>query len=217
METESVFSSSLRSSIASGDDGDTEVIQAFSPATTSVTSTPAISLPSQARSTDLPEHEKPSTVNTDGAAPDRAFIEVSNVNGVAIGQSEQIPFLKDYYSDHDIHPGDKVSVLWEYQPRVGDEFELERGDMLKVIAIWDDGWATGVWINERAEDYDRKQKILRDSGVPSGNTQGDRERSPTPLGEIKAFPVVCVCLPGAWRRNVEGEGDLQTNSGGVPF
>jgi hypothetical protein len=78
----------------------------------------------------------------------------SSPEGVASGQSEQLPFFKDYYSSDDIHPNDKVSVLWAYQPRAGDEFELERGDMLKVVGIWDDGWATGIRINQRAEEYD---------------------------------------------------------------
>jgi hypothetical protein len=53
--------------------------------------------------------------------------------------SEQLPYFKDYYSSEDIHPGDKVACLWAYAPRASDEFELERGDMLKVIGIWDDG------------------------------------------------------------------------------
>jgi hypothetical protein len=54
-------------------------------------------------------------------------------------QSEQLPYFKDYYSSDDIHPGDRVSTLWAYAPRAPDEFELERGDMIKVVGIWDDG------------------------------------------------------------------------------
>jgi hypothetical protein len=113
--------------------------------------------------------------------------QFSSPEGVASGQSEQLPFFRDYYSQDDIHPNDKVSVLWAYQPRAGDEFELERGDMLKVVGIWDDGWATGIRISERAEDYDGKHKAQRDSGVSNGSER--RESSPPPAGEIKAFPV----------------------------
>jgi len=112
--------------------------------------------------------------------------QISSPEGVASGQSEQLPFFKDYYSNDEIHPHDKVATLWAYQPRAGDEFELERGDMLKVVGIWDDGWATGVRINERAEDYDGKRKSQRDSGVSNGSGRGD---SPPPTGELKAFPV----------------------------
>ncbi|KAI9867540.1 MAG: hypothetical protein M1830_005769, partial [Pleopsidium flavum] len=112
--------------------------------------------------------------------------QYSSPEGVASGQSEQLPFFKDYYSQDEIHPNDKVATLWAYQPRAGDEFELERGEMLKVVGIWDDGWATGVRINERAEDYDGKHKVQRDSGVSNGS--GRRDSSPPPTGEIKAFP-----------------------------
>lgn len=113
--------------------------------------------------------------------------QYSSPEGVASGQSEQLPFFKDYYSQDEIHPNDKVATLWAYQPRAGDEFELVRGDMLKVVGIWDDGWATGVRINERAEDYDAKHKVQRDSGVSNGS--GRKGESPPPSGEIKAFPV----------------------------
>jgi hypothetical protein len=107
--------------------------------------------------------------------------------GVTSGQSEQLPYFRDYYSQDDIHPNDKVAVLWAYQPRAGDEFELERGDMLKVVGIWDDGWATGVRLNERAEVYEGVYRPQRDSGVSDGS--GRRGSSPPPTGEIKAFPV----------------------------
>lgn len=126
----------------------------------------------------------------------------SSPEGLGSGQSEQLANFKDYYSQDDIRPGDKVATLWAYQPRAGDEFELERGDMLRVVGIWDDGWATGVRVNERAEDYLGKHKIQRDSGV--SNVYGGGQ-SP-PLGdEVKAFPLVCVCLPEHWRKTIEGD------------
>ncbi|KAK2747559.1 hypothetical protein FQN57_002052 [Myotisia sp. PD_48] len=128
--------------------------------------------------------------------------QFSSPEGVASAQSEQLPYFKDYYSQDDIHPNDKVSVLWAYQPRAGDEFELERGDMLKMVGIWDDGWATGVRIPERAEDYEENRNAQRDSGVSNGSSR--RASSPPPAGEIKAFPLVCVCLPEHWRKTIEG-------------
>ncbi|KAI9768526.1 MAG: hypothetical protein M1839_004015 [Geoglossum umbratile] len=138
--------------------------------------------------------------------------EFSSPQGVASQQSEQLPFFKDYYSQDEIHPNDKVATLWAYQPRAGDEFELERGDMLKVVGIWDDGWATGVRLNEKAEDWESKRKAQRDSGVSSGT--GRRESSPPPSGEIKAFPLVCVCLPEHWKKTLESDGSTETGSGG---
>ena len=153
----------------------------------------------------------PASDSQQGSSPG----DFSSPEGVASGQSEQLPFFKDYYSNDDIHPGDKISVLWAYQPRAGDEFELERGDMLKVVGIWDDGWATGVRINDRAEDYEGKHKVQRDSGVSNGSAA--REDSPRPSGEIKAFPLVCVCLPEAWKKTVEGDTSTEGGSAGPPI
>ncbi|MCJ1275805.1 hypothetical protein MMC21_003608 [Puttea exsequens] len=138
--------------------------------------------------------------------------QLSSPEGLASGQSEQLPFFKDYYSEDEIHPNDKVATLWAYTPRAGDEFELERGDMLKVVGIWDDGWATGVRINEHAEDYDIKGKGHRDSGVSNGS-RGD---SPPPSGELKAFPLVCVCLPEYWRQTIDGDTSSDNGAGGPP-
>ncbi|KFX85846.1 hypothetical protein V495_01372 [Pseudogymnoascus sp. VKM F-4514 (FW-929)] len=135
--------------------------------------------------------------------------ELSSPHGIASQQSEQLAFFKDYYSQDEIHPGDKVSTLWAYQPRAGDEFMLERGDMLKVVGIWDDGWATGVIVDERAEEWDAQRNAQRDSGV--SNT-GRADPSATVTGEIKAFPLVCVCLPEHWKKTIEGDGSTETNS-----
>ncbi len=144
---------------------------------------------------------------------------VSSGNGMsspnmASQQSEQLPYFKDYYSQDEIHPGDKVATLWAYQPRAGDEFMLERGDMLKVVGIWDDGWATGVMVDERADEWEAKRNAQRDSGI--SNASSVREASPPISGEIKAFPLVCVCLPEHWKKTIEGDGSTETNSSGAP-
>ncbi|KAK4155032.1 hypothetical protein C8A00DRAFT_32211 [Chaetomidium leptoderma] len=136
---------------------------------------------------------------------------MSSPPGMASQQSEQLPFFKDYYSQDDIHPGDRVAVLWAYQPRAGDEFVLDRGDMLKVVGIWDDGWATGILADERADQWEARRQAQRDSGV--SNTSGRvRDDSPPVSGEIKAFPLVCVCLPEHWKKTIDGEGSTDTSS-----
>ncbi|KAI2464522.1 hypothetical protein F4781DRAFT_68100 [Annulohypoxylon bovei var. microspora] len=136
---------------------------------------------------------------------------MSSPPGVNSQQSEQLPFFKDYYSQDDIHPGERVAVLWAYQPRAADEFALERGDMLKVVGIWDDGWATGVMLDERADEWEARRQAQRDSGV--SHTSGRlRDTSPPVSGEIKAFPLVCVCLPEHWRKTIEGDGSTETGS-----
>ncbi|KAI1760849.1 hypothetical protein GGR53DRAFT_59948 [Hypoxylon sp. FL1150] len=144
---------------------------------------------------------------------------MSSPPGVNSQQSEQLPFFKDYYSQDDIHPGERVAVLWAYQPRAADEFALERGDMLKVVGIWDDGWATGVLLDERADEWEVRRQAQRDSGVSHTSGRG-RDTSPPVSGEIKAFPLVCVCLPEHWRKTIEGDGSTETGSsahqGGLP-
>ena len=136
---------------------------------------------------------------------------MSSPPGVASQQSEQLPFFKDYYSQDDIHPGDRVAVLWAYQPRAADEFLLERGDMVKIVGIWDDGWATGVMVDERAEQWEARRQAQRDSGV--SNTSGKaNDYSPPVSGEIKAFPLVCVCLPEHWKKTIDGDGSTDASS-----
>ncbi|KAF2217320.1 hypothetical protein CERZMDRAFT_109069 [Cercospora zeae-maydis SCOH1-5] len=122
------------------------------------------------------------------------------------GRSEQLAFFKDYYSQDEIHPGDLVATLWAYEPRAGDEFQLDRGDMIKIIGIWDDGWATGVRVRQRAEDWRGSGNALRDSGLstaPPGSR--DPHQHAGEEGEVKAFPLVCVCLPAHWKKTIEGD------------
>ena len=115
--------------------------------------------------------------------------EYSSPEGLASGQSEQMSHFKDYYSQDDIRPNDTVAVLWAYQPRANDEWELDRGDMLKVVGIWDDGWATGIKLRERAEEWEARRQGNRDSGVSNGSSRRPTSTEPVPDGEIKAFPV----------------------------
>ncbi|CAK7217319.1 hypothetical protein SEUCBS140593_003172 [Sporothrix eucalyptigena] len=140
---------------------------------------------------------------------------MSSPQAITSQQSEQLPFFKDYYSQDDIHPGDRVAVLWAYQPRAADEFTLERGDMLKVVGIWDDGWATGVMMDERADEWEARRQQQRDSGVSNTSGRG-RDISPAVSGEIKAFPLVCVCLPEHWRKTIEGDSSTETASSAHP-
>ncbi|KAH6659260.1 hypothetical protein BKA67DRAFT_529426 [Truncatella angustata] len=140
---------------------------------------------------------------------------MSSPQGVASQQSEQLPFFKDYYSQDDIHPGDRAAVLWAYQPRAADEFALDRGDMVKVVGIWDDGWATGILLDERADEWEARRQSQRDSGVSNASGRG-RDVSPPVSGEIKAFPLVCVCLPEHWRKTIEGDGSTESGSSAHP-
>lgn len=148
---------------------------------------------------------------SDGSSPNTQ--DYSSPEGAISGDSEAMSHFKDYYSQDDIRSGDAVATLWAYQPRAQDEWELERGDMIKVIGIWDDGWATGIKLNERADDWLARNEN-RDSGVSNGSRAlaGMEE----PETEIKAFPLVCVCLPQHWRKIVEGDNVDPMRPGGGP-
>ena len=83
------------------------------------------------------------TLDNDDQQQDAALPESepnTNVPGVTHILSE----FKDYYSEDDIHIDDVVSVLWEYQPQLEDEFDLERGQMILVVGLWNDAWGIGM-------------------------------------------------------------------------
>ncbi|KAF1816962.1 hypothetical protein P152DRAFT_5062 [Eremomyces bilateralis CBS 781.70] len=170
------------------------------------------------------DHESPdSRIGPRGQTPGgtNGNGDYSSPEGLGSGQSEQLQSFKDYYSQEEIKPGDAVATLWAYAPRANDEFELERGDMLKVVGIWDDGWATGVQVRERAEEWEERRRENRDSGVSNGSglpvqgaRVGDDDVGPTE-GEIKAFPLVCVCLPQHWRKTIESD-TADPGMGGPP-
>jgi hypothetical protein len=105
--------------------------------------------------------------------------------------TEQLHAFKDYYSNDEIQVRDYVSVLWKYEPRAGDEFALERGEMLLIISIWNDGWSTAAKTTTRAEEFDPTLQRKRNDSLPTE--------------EVKAFPLVCVCLPQHWRKTIEGD------------
>ncbi|OAL01654.1 hypothetical protein IQ06DRAFT_346283 [Phaeosphaeriaceae sp. SRC1lsM3a] len=154
----------------------------------------------QARSQMSPKTEKKESIHTVTETPDPPAEEYKIWK--PSNESKQLPSFKDYYSQDDIHPNDTVATLWAYAPRVGDEFELERGDMLKVVGVWDDGWATGVKLSELAEQWEVRSNLQHGSGVSNESGQPRLEG----VSEIKAFPLVCVCLPQHWRKTIEGGG-----------
>ena len=159
--------------------------------------TRAIEVPTEGN--DNPEREgksKPSSMQGLVDGPNQSQNNSTKGTGVEAGrevsqgQSERVDFFEDYYSQDNIHPGDLVATLWAHEPRAVDEFHLERGDMIKVLSFWDDGWGTGVRVRMRAEDWREESKIQHDTAD---------------AGEVKALPLVCVCLPQHWRKTIEGE------------
>jgi hypothetical protein len=70
---------------------------------------------------------------------------------------------------------------------------------------------TGVRLAETAEQWEARKSEQRDSGV-SNTTKRSRVEVDS---EIKAFPLVCVCMPQHWRKTIEGDStDTGRASGG---
>jgi hypothetical protein len=121
------------------------------------------------------------------ASPAEAGDKLSN-------PTESLGRFKDYYSQDEIYDGDLVSVVWAYEARAADEFNLERGDMVRILSMWNDGWAVGVRVRSKAEHWP----------INSGE-ENKGDGSASSLGDCKAFPLVCVCLPQHWKKTIEGE------------
>jgi hypothetical protein len=140
----------------------------------------------------IPLRRERSPQRYDGHSPtpisgDRAPHNVNSTTSSPEGSqdSDQIDSFKDYYSADEIYTGDIVSVLWAYQPRAEDEWELERGDMLRIVGIWDDGWATAERVGTRADDWEA-------GGGSGGATPRQRDSVVGGIGDggaVKAFPV----------------------------
>ena len=93
--------------------------------------------------------------------------------------SDTLLKFKDYYGEGHIHNHDIVSVLYEYEPKLPDEFELKRGQMILIVGIWDDGWATGFRTGLDAAEYTSLSQAR----------QGTLMNWHRMSKDIKAFPV----------------------------
>lgn len=127
-------------------------------------------------------HSSPGKSSND---PAESTVGSLRVPGAGIPESAQLSSFDDYYSNHKIYPSSPVSVLWPYQSRATDEFNLERGQMLRVTSIWDDGWATGV--NLRGRHAEEFRQARKDSGIQDDD-EGAQKRHGNSQ-EVKAFPV----------------------------
>lgn len=162
--------------------------------TSVLNSDPNLNASAHKRTPSSPSSNPPTTA---ASGPTTASTNADSSPGNTSSQSEQLSSFKDYYSHALIRPADEVAVLWAYTPRADDEFALERGQMLRVKGIWDDGWATGVMLNDSVEEWENRQG--------KEDMKGKGKMRDTAEGDIKAFPLVCVCLPRYWRKAVEAE------------
>ena len=137
-------------------------------------------------------------------------------------EAASVSVVADHYSTNAILQHSEVVALWSYTPRLGDEMSLERGDVVCIENLYDDGWALGRKLRTKIWDMlseESRSRSERDSGIgtlhresTSSGRRGSLEHPSTAgttsdkgkekeipeTGSIKAFPMVCVCHRDAW-------------------
>lgn len=150
-----------------------------------------------------PASENPKPAQTSSAQFPTAFLtEADNTTHFLLR-------LRDHNSYDFFSIDSEVSALWPYMPREMDEFALGRGDMLRILSISDDGWAIGYRLDERAHEW--TETTPSEPIFPAWRDWGSM---------VKAFPLVCVTVPWAWKRCVgqdwKARGELDAH-GARPF
>ncbi|QSL65976.1 hypothetical protein MERGE_003113 [Pneumocystis wakefieldiae] len=101
--------------------------------------------------------------------------------------------MKDYYSDHQITRNTEVIALYIYEPKMPDEMVLERGDIIHVVSVWDDGWCSGIKIG-KLDNFNTKKNTFKNNIKYQQNEL-----------TIKVFPLVCVCHKDSWKDAIESD------------
>ena len=169
--------------------------------------------------------------NNGGKRGSRTSTTLSSMSPAATseGGSEaaSVSVVSDHYSTNQIVRQSDVVALWSYMPRLADEMALERGDVVRIENLYDDGWALGRKLKTKIWDLGGDERSTeRDSGIGTSHGTSQRESSSTAhrislehppeppgtsasrssekgkekeeIGSIKAFPMVCVCHRDAW-------------------
>ncbi|KAG5437753.1 hypothetical protein PCANB_000466 [Pneumocystis canis] len=128
--------------------------------------------------------------------------------------------MKDYYSDHQITRNTEVVALYIYEPKMPDEMILEKGDLIHVISVWDDGWCSGIKIGKLNHSNPKKSNISESNikylGNNDKNISESKEEFQTDELIIKVFPLVCVCHKDSWKEinesNISPSSTLRSTS-----
>ena len=159
--------------------------------------------------------------NNGGKRGSRTSTTLSTLSpgGTEGSEAASVSVVADHYSTNAIHPQSDVVALWSYTPRLQDEMALERGDVVRIENLYDDGWALGRKMKTKVWDLPEERATERDSGIgtshresgstahrislerePPTTSRSDKgkEKEIPEAGSIKAFPMVCVCHRDAW-------------------
>lgn len=136
--------------------------------------------------------------------------------GTELSEAASVSVIADHYSTNAIVQQSDVVALWSYTPRLADEMALERGDVVRIENLYDDGWGLGRKLKTKIWDLPEERSTERDSGIGTshrasssttyrGSTEGrpetsdkGKEKEIAENGSVKAFPMVCVCHRDAW-------------------
>lgn len=144
--------------------------------------------------------------------------------GTEASEAASVSTVVDPYSLLPIHQQSDVAALWTYLPRMDDEMPLDRGDVVRIENLYDDGWALGRKLKTKIWDMVDDRSTERDSGIgtsqrasgstarrassdsptaegePPSTSRSDKgkEKEVSEMGPIRAFPMVCVCHRDAW-------------------
>jgi hypothetical protein len=138
--------------------------------------------------------------------------------GTELSEAASVSVIADHYSTNAIVQQSDVVALWSYSPRLADEMALERGDVVRIENLYDDGWGLGRKLKTKIWDLPEERSTERDSGIgtshrassstthrlssemPPGSSRSDKgkEKEVSETGSVKAFPMVCVCHRDAW-------------------
>ncbi|KAG4306419.1 hypothetical protein PORY_000407 [Pneumocystis oryctolagi] len=158
----------------------------------------------------LNHHSSQMTENNPGTINTSAFRSSKSRPASSIGEDRisifpTIMSMKDYYSDHQITRNTEVVALYMYKPKMPDEMTLEKGDIIHVVSVWDDGWCSGIKTGKMS-NFDSEKNTSKDDIEYLENINKNASESKTQAQTdeliIKVFPLVCVCHKDSWKKIV---------------
>ncbi|KAG5513797.1 hypothetical protein PMAC_000835 [Pneumocystis sp. 'macacae'] len=142
----------------------------------------------------LNHHASQITENNAGSINTNAFKSSRSRPASSVGEDRTtvlpvIMSIKDYYSDHQITRNTEVVALYMYEPKMPDEMTLERGDIIYVVSVWDDGWCSGIKIG-KINNFNSKKNSIKYLEDTINNISESKTKAQTDELIIKVFPLI---------------------------
>jgi hypothetical protein len=75
--------------------------------------------------------------------------QLSSGTGGSDGRGTTVALVRDQYTGQDIFPGEEVVAIYPYNASLNDELTLEPDQKVKILRLYDDGWALGKALDGR--------------------------------------------------------------------